>query len=204
MMTVEIAKDAARRGAILLGSSVVTSASVLVAQPDTRTALIWMGFVPILWALTSPVLQSERRVKTIRRVVRPLDRPPEPLPTLEPFESARALPPTPSAPAPPLSDLTVPVSRFPGDLRELLMAPDREQEPAGEKPQEHTSTRRYYRLRRLTEQFLREVRRMNMVAAWGREGSIPRSQAMDEIRQIEARMQGIAIRMKRAAGRPDA
>jgi hypothetical protein len=61
--------------------------------------------------------------------------------------------------------------------------------------------RRFHMLRRLTEQYLREVRRMNLVAMWGREGSIPRQQAIAEIREIEGRMCGLSERMKLAAGR---
>jgi hypothetical protein len=75
--------------------------------------------------------------------------------------------------------------------------------PLGARSGAQVSTRRYLRLRRLTEQFLREVRRMNLVAVWGREGSIPRRQAMSEIREIEMRMQKLVARMKAVAGREE-
>lgn len=217
-----VAKHLARRGAIVLGCSVVTSASVLISQPDERTAFIWVGFVPILWALSSPLLQPEPKVKTVRRrVIRVLkssppppapdpsaffipDTPVEPEPQVkEPQPAAAALTAAPQPAALEFPELEFPELEFPASDASQAHAPETSLIPPPP-ARDFAVTRRYYPLRRLTEQFLKEVRRMNMVAAWGREGAIPRRQALNEMREIEARMQGLPSRMKRVAGKPAA
>ncbi len=67
-------------------------------------------------------------------------------------------------------------------------------------PKGSPDQRRFIALRRLTDQYLREVRRMNLVAVWARERSIPGRQALEEIRQIEQRMRTLTERMKFVAG----
>ncbi|MBI4512766.1 MAG: hypothetical protein HY702_01535 [Gemmatimonadetes bacterium] len=186
-----VARDLARRGVVVVGCSAVTLASALVGPPDLRTFLVWLGFFPILWAAKSLALQPQPKQKMVRRrVIRVLKESPPPPP---PDPAAFFIPDTPVEPELPASDAS------------QAHAPETSLIPTPPPPRrDFAVTRRYYPLRRLTEQFLKEVRRMNMVAAWGREGAIPRRQALNEMREIEARMQGLPSRMKRVAGKPKA
>lgn len=214
-----------RPAALALGFAAVCGTSLLVPDPLTRTFLIWVGFLPVLWAL--------RRVHSGREsgARAPGPRPGEPGPiAIEAFgrlaqrldaqkgggggggggrpaagesgavrpagTTAWGLPPQ----APGAAGAPAGRSAPPGAGSTAARRAGSTTAPAGGGPP-YPVQRRYHGLRRLTEQYLREVRRMNLIAVWGREGSIPRRQALDQLREIEGRMRGLSERMKFVAGR---
>lgn len=160
--------------ALLVGVVMVCGAAAVVPNAVARTILVWAGFVPVLWALHG--IWSKRAVGQAAALLAAMT--PS---AAEPAASASA--PAPGRPAEPATPAR----------------PAAAGKPAKGSPDQ----RRYLALRRLTEQYLKEVRRMNLIAVWGRGGTIPRQQALNEIRQIEERMRGLTERMKFVAGKSE-
>lgn len=200
---------------LLVGVVMVSGASVLVPSPVMRTILVWLGFVPIVWALQW--IYVRRGAQEV--AARPAPAPQPPKPGGAPAPKATATPARPAAPerpgrpaaAPPpptarpaAGAAAAPASRpGAGPASAPVASPGAAPTPTAKPGEGPPQAREFLGLRRLTEQYLKEVRRMNLVATWGREGTIPRQQALDEIRQIEERMRNLTERMKFVAGKPE-
>ena len=191
-----------RPAALAVGIAAVCAASLYVPQPLFRTFLVWLSVMPVLWAVR-PVESAPKPAPAgrVRRSGEPrvleIEAFEEPALHLE--EPARR---TPAAPPARAAKEARAAQRSPGTKSSRPAV--RKIETVTVHPEGNPRfpmQRRFHMLRRLTEQYLREVRRMNLVAMWGREGSIPRQQAIAEIREIEGRMCGLSERMKLAAGR---
>lgn len=197
-----------RPAALGVGVTTVLGTSLLIPEPYLRTLLVWVGFFPVLWALR-PLPSEQKRAGAKRAIGAAAE---EAAIAVEEFaRAARRLDgkkgrgqgaATAPRPAPALDGSSAASApRFAADdpLASALLTPRPPGPSAGNAP--FTSERKYLGLRRLTEQYLREIRRMNLVAVWGREGSIPKNQALDQIREIERRMRYLSERMKLVAGR---
>lgn len=194
-----------RPAALGLGVTTVLGTSLLIPEPYLRTLLVWVGFFPVLWALR-PLPELDRAgakkvigsaaekaaisLEAFERAARRLD-------TTKGGRTRIATPPNLAPAREATPQKTAP--RSTADPLPSALAAPRAGPAAGNAP--FTSERKYIALRRLTEQYLREIRRMNLVAVWGHEGSIPRRQALDQIREIEGRMTHLSGRMKLVAGR---
>lgn len=193
-----------RLAALGLGFTTVCAASILVPDPQFRVLLVWAGFAPFLWAIWPRGAGAGRGhgggrhardgeaglipVEDFERVARQLESR-----VAAPADGAGV-----RAPARGRSRSTATAVSGPSPARDAT--PHRV--PAAASARESFPVqRRFHGMRRMTEQYLREVRRMNLVAMWGREGSIPRRQALDQIREIEGRMRHLSERMKFVAGR---
>lgn len=171
--------NVSRLAALGFGFTAVCGASALVADPQIRTLFVWVGFVPFLWAIwprgaglaRAGAGAPHRRSEPGWIPVEDFERVARQLEARGGQPAPRRDPPRPTAAGTSARQLPFPVQR------------------------------RYNGMRRLTDQYLREVRRMNLVAVWGHEGSIPRRQALDQIREIEGRMRHLSEHMKFVAGR---
>lgn len=183
-----------RVAALALGIVLVSAAGISIGNPVLRTALVWLGVAAILWGLYGVLMQ-----KMLLEAA-----------SLAAESGASAVEPAPSGPdsqaasgaaelAPISGSASAPTgagARTPAELAQGPAFTGEKGVVAGRPDQ-----RQYLALRRLTEQYLKEVRRMNLIAVWGREGTIDRQRALEEVRQIEMRMRDLTEKMKFAAGK---
>ena len=197
-----------RLAALGAGFATVCAAAVLVPDPQFRVLLVWVGFVPFLWAIwpRASGLGHARAgaargqsgeaglipVEDFERVARQLE-----ARAGGGGEGGRV---KGSGGKPPAKARATSGATAVSQASAAPAAPSHSASAQAGHPS-FPVQRRYNGMRRMTEQYLREVRRMNLVAVWGHEGSIPRRQALDQIREIEDRMRHLSERMKFVAGR---
>lgn len=196
-----IPSNLARPVALALGIATASGASLVLADPVWRTTLVWVGLLAIVWAVRSwssrPASgELEAGAGKAARAGGSGSAPAAeaPSPAKEPAPRAAVGPTSGPAGSPAPRPAVGPTSTAAG-------SPGPGASPALEAGNGSANQRRFLALRRLTEQYLREVRRLNLVAVWGRDGTIPRKQALEQIRQIEARMRTLTERMKFVAGK---